>query len=123
MDLADLVDQFAVAMVPGRWDLPLALVVGGLGDLEQLTAALDAVTCSFLRLDEGVHLHRVSFAKKAVALLSISTSSRRRRFSRRNAPSSSRSSLVNPSRSPASISACSTQRRTADSIRSKSLAT
>jgi hypothetical protein len=26
-----------------------------------------ATTCSFLRLDEGVELHRVSFAKKAVA--------------------------------------------------------
>ena len=88
----------ASVQLPGRGDGLAALVVGGTGDLEQLTAALDAVACDFLRLDEGVHLHRVSFAKKAVARLSRSTSACSRRFSRRSRASSSRSSVVRPSR-------------------------
>src|SRR5262249_33606901 len=91
--------------------------------LEHVTAVLDAVTCSFLRLDEGIELHRVSFAKKAIALFNRSTSACRRRFSRRSSRSSSCSLLVSPSRWPESISDCSTQRRTADSTRLKSLAT
>jgi hypothetical protein len=44
-------------------------------------------------------------------------------FSRRSSLSSRRSSLVNPSRLPASISACFTHSRTAVSVRSKSRAT
>ncbi|MFE4583102.1 hypothetical protein, partial [Streptomyces chartreusis] len=59
------------------------------------------MTCGFLRLDERVHVHRVSIAKKAVARRRMSTSSRSLRFSRRSAASSSRSLLVRPSRSPA----------------------
>ncbi|BBA96200.1 hypothetical protein RVR_10504 [Actinacidiphila reveromycinica] len=43
-----------------------------------------------------MHRHRVSFAKKAVARLRTSTSSRRRRFSRRNAAGSSLSLVVRP---------------------------
>nr|WP_229868938.1 hypothetical protein [Streptomyces chryseus] len=42
-------------------------VEGGAGDLEQFTRALDVVVALLLRLDERVHRHRVSFAKKAVA--------------------------------------------------------
>jgi acyl CoA:acetate/3-ketoacid CoA transferase alpha subunit len=45
------------------------------------------------------------FAKKAVARSRTSPSARSRRFSRRNAASSSRSPLVSPSRSLASTSA------------------
>src|SRR5262245_60102565 len=57
--------------------------------------------------------HRVSIAKKVAARLRMSRSSRSTLFSRRNRRSSSRSSVVNPSRSPASTAACPTQRRTA----------
>ena len=49
----------------------MAALVGGTGDLKQAARTLDAVTCDFLRLDERVNLHRVSFAKKAVARLRI----------------------------------------------------
>ncbi|MFC5070728.1 hypothetical protein ACFPN0_03830 [Kitasatospora cinereorecta] len=45
-----------------------------------------------------------------------SASSRSRRFSLREAASSSRSLLVSPLRSPASTSACFTQSRTAVSV-------
>jgi hypothetical protein len=60
-----------------------AALVGGAGDLEQLTAALDAVTCSFVGLDEGIALQWVFRTKKAVARLSRSTSAGNRRFSTR----------------------------------------
>jgi len=59
-------------------------------------------------------------AKKAVARLRTSTSSRSDLFSRRSRGSSARSSLVSPGRSPASVSAWATQARTAVSVRSKS---
>src|SRR4051795_8702494 len=100
-------------------------VVGGTGDLQQLTRPLDVVVASLLRLDERVDVHRVSFAKKAVARLRIPTSSCSRRLSRRSRANSSRSAVVNPpsTRSPLSRSACLTQSRTAVSVRSKSRAT
>ncbi len=79
----------ASVTLAARGDAVAALVVGGLGDLEQTHSPLDAVTCGLLRLDEGVQLHRVSLAKKTVARLRISTSSLRERFSRRNRVSSS----------------------------------
>ena len=72
-------------------------VVGGPGDLEQLARPADVAVCDLLRLDERVHRHRVSFAKKAVARFKMSTSSCSRRFSRRNRWSSARSSLLTPS--------------------------
>jgi hypothetical protein len=69
-------------------------------------------------------VHRVSFAKKAVVRLRMSTSSRSLRFSRRSSASSLRSSLVRPpSPAAASRSACLTHSRTAVSVRSRSLAT
>ena len=72
------------------------LVEGGTGDLQQLARPLDVAPASLLRLDERVDVHRVSLAKKAVARLRISTSSRSRRFSRRSSASSCRSSVVRP---------------------------
>ena len=48
MDLADLLDQLGVGDLAGRRDVASALVVGGTGDLEQLTAAADAVACQLL---------------------------------------------------------------------------
>src|SRR5262249_11825858 len=100
-------------------------VEGGTGDLQQLARPLDVAPALLLRLDERVDAHRVSFAKKAVARLRISTSSRSRRFSARSWASSLRSALVRPPSSlvPASRPACLTHSRTAVSVRSKSLAT
>jgi hypothetical protein len=48
-----LVDALAGALlVPG--------VVGGPGDLQQLARTLDAVLAGLLRLDERIHVHRIS---------------------------------------------------------------
>src|SRR5262249_39828404 len=60
-----------------------------------------------LRPDEAEAAHRVSLslAKKAAAFRNTSRSSRRTRFSRRSRRNSSRSSLLNPSRRPASTPA------------------
>ncbi len=100
-------------------------IEGGAGDLQQRARPLDVAPASLLRLDERVDVHRVSLTKKAVARLRISTASRSRRFSRRNAASSWRSVLVSPPsrRVPASRSAWRTHSRTAVSVRSKSRAT
>ena len=73
-----------------------------------------------LRVDELECAHRVSLAKKAAAFFKISRSSLRIRFSRRRRSRSLRSGLVTPSFLPRSTSACSTQRRTADAVRSSS---
>src|SRR5215216_7238139 len=123
--LADLLGQRGVGDLPGRWGAESLGVVGGPGDLQQLARPLDVVLLCLLRLDERIDVHRVSFTKKAVARLRISTSSRSRRFSRRNADNSCRSVLVNPPsrRLPASRSAWRTHSRTAVSVRSKSRAT
>src|SRR5665213_2781566 len=123
VDDLDLLGQLGVSDLTGRGDAIAPLVVGGTGDLEQATRLGDVVTCNLLRLDEGIQPHRVSLAKKIVARLRISTSSRRERFSRRSLVSSARASVVRPGRSPASVSAWCTQARTAVSPRSKSLAT
>src|SRR5262249_24622406 len=100
-------------------------IEGGAGDLQQGARSCHVAPASLLRLDEGIHLHRVSLAKKAVARLRISTSSRSLRFSRRSCASSARSSVVRPPscRVPASRSACLIHSRTAVSVRSKSRAT
>jgi hypothetical protein len=58
--------QHRVGALAGRRPGPVG-IVGGSRDLKQLTRALDAVLLRSLRLDERVHAHRVSFAKKAVA--------------------------------------------------------
>jgi len=59
VDGPDLLEQLGVGDVsPGRGAVA-AVIEGGTGDLEQPTRLGDVVTCDFLRLDEGVHLHRV----------------------------------------------------------------
>src|SRR3954454_5026349 len=125
VQLVDLLAQVGVGLLADGAPVGALLVVGGSGDLEQLGRLLDVAVAGLLRLDERVHVHRVSFAKKAVARLRISTSPRSLRFSRRSCASSSRSALVRPpsTRVPASRSACLTHSRTAVSVRSKSRAT
>src|SRR6185312_13180371 len=87
-------DQLGILAVPVR-GLPVpGGVVGGAGDLQQLARPLDVAPALLLRLDERIHAHRVSFAKKAVARLRMSTSSRSLRFSRRSSASSRCATLV-----------------------------
>src|SRR5215211_991987 len=123
--LADVLGELLIGAVAGRDGAGAVGIVGGTGDLQQLARALEGALLGSLRLDERIHVHRVSFAKKAVARLRISTSPRSRWFSRRRAASSWRSALVNPPslRLPLSRSACRTHSRTAVSVRSKSRAT
>src|SRR5437660_1218286 len=97
--------ELGIGHLPGAGGGVALLVVGGPGDLEQRTGAVDAVVPSLLRLDERPHRHRVSLAKKAVARFRISRSSRSWRFSLRRTDSSSRSALCNPGRAPSSTSA------------------
>jgi hypothetical protein len=117
MDRFDLRQQCRVVSFTLRQLSVLPLVVGGAGDLGN-PAKLRHRIPTTLRLDEPVPAHRVSIAKKVAARFKMSRSSRSTRFSRRNRRSSSRSSVVSPSRSPASTATCSTQRRTAVSLRS-----
>src|SRR5690606_12195313 len=80
---------------------------------QQTTHDGDGVT-GLLTLHKPKHSYRVrsvSLAKKAAAFFRISRSSRRIFTSRRSRCSSSRSCVVKPSRSPASISACRTHLR------------
>src|SRR6266487_3452484 len=115
----DLPGELGVAaLVPRR--AGQVLVEGGAGDLQQRARPRGVAPVSLLRLDEQIAVHRVSLAKKAVARLRISTSSRSLRFSRRRSASSRRSSVVKPPswRVPASRSACLTHSRTAFSFRS-----
>src|SRR5208282_2343354 len=116
VDLGDGGSELGVSLLLGRRSGRTALIEGGTGDLEQAEAPCDAPTRELLRLDEGVHLHRVSFAKKLMARFKTSTSSRRDLFSLRRRDISSRSSVVRPCRLPASIWACSTHLRTEDSV-------
>ena len=69
VDPADLLGQLGFGDDPGRGDLPLALVLGGTGDLEHVAAVLHTATFSFLHLDETVQFHRVSTAKNPRLLL------------------------------------------------------
>src|SRR5712692_11889844 len=123
----DLLDAFAKLLVgdlPRGGEALMPFVKSGPGDLEQLTRPRDrAWLPSLLRLDEREHAHRVSLAKKAVARLRMSRSSRNTRFSRRSSASSASCSLVSPSPRPSSTSACFTHPRTAVSVRSRSRAT
>src|SRR5699024_8201446 len=93
--------------------------VGSRGDPTALLAQdptdrLDRMPLSPHGVDK-THDHRLrgssSPAKKLVAARKIATSSRRREFSVFRRLISACSSLLTPSRSPASISACSTHRR------------
>ena len=63
--LAGLIAASAVAA--GRGGAMAALVIGGTGDLQQAARTGNTVACGFFRPDEGLSLHRVSVAKKAVA--------------------------------------------------------
>ena len=68
-DGADASGELLVGEAAGRRTVLVPLVEGGAGDLEQLARLVDGVVAlRLLRLDEGEHLHRVSLAKKAVAL-------------------------------------------------------
>src|SRR5215207_5082324 len=123
--LADVLGELLIGALAGRDGAGMVGVVGGTGDLQQLARPLEGALLCSLRLEEPMHVHRVSFAKKAVARLRISTSPRSRWFSRRRAASSWRSALVSPPslRVPLSRSAWRTHSRTAVSVRSKSRAT
>ena len=92
------------------------LIAAG-GNAQHTAVASDGIV-RLLALHERVDPHRDallsrdSWAKKAVAFLRISRTSRRMRFSRRNRRNSSYSSLVKPSlRLPSSRSACLSQIR------------
>ena len=65
--LADVLGELLVCDLPCRWDAGAVGVVGGAGDLQQLARPLDVALLGLLRLDERMHVHRVSLAKKAVA--------------------------------------------------------
>src|SRR3954454_24008604 len=71
VQLVDLLAQVGVGLLadgaPVGAPVGALLVVGGSGDLEQLARLLDVAVPGLLRLDERVHVHRASFAKKAVA--------------------------------------------------------
>src|SRR5712692_10840997 len=122
----DLLDAFAKLLVgdlPRGGEVLMPFVKSGPGDLEQTARLHDVASLGLLRLDEREHAHRVSLAKKAVARLRMSRSSRNTRFSRRSSASSASCSLVSPSPRPSSTSACFTHPRTAVSVRSRSRAT
>src|SRR4029450_5050874 len=123
--LADVLGELLVDLLPDRRPVGAVGVVGGTGGLQQLARPLDVALLGLPRLDERIHVHRVSFTKKAVARLRTSTSCRSRWFSRRSADSSWRSALVSPPSLgvPASRWAWRTHSRTAVSVRSKSWAT
>src|SRR5438105_6673878 len=123
IDALDTFTEFGIGELARRRNMLVPLVEGGPGDLEQLARPHDVALLSLFRLDEREHVHRVSLAKKAVARLRMSRSSRNTRFSLRNCASSASCSLVNPSRRPSSTSACFTQARTAVSVNSRSRAT
>src|SRR5829696_1949842 len=125
VSLADVLGELVVGELAGRREGGAVGVIGGTGDLQQLARPLDVALLCLLRLDERIDVHRVSFTKKAVARLRISTSCRSRWFSRRRADSSWRSALLSPPspRVPASRLAWRTHSRTAVSVRSKSRAT
>ena len=101
------------------------LVEGGPGDLEELARLGDVAILGLLRLDERVHAHRVSLAKKATARFRMSTLLAQPRGSPCAAgPVSARSSVVRPG--TAALRRCrpaSPTIRTAVSVRSKSRAT
>src|SRR5690606_38588530 len=83
MDFGDSGAQRDVLPAAGRWAVAAVVIVGGPGDLHQPARPGDVAVPLVLRLDERVHVHRDSLAKKAVARLRMSTSCCRRRLSRR----------------------------------------
>src|SRR5262249_17973467 len=93
-------------------------------DLHELARLGDVAMLDLLRLDERVHAHRVSRAKKATARFKMSRSSRASRSSLRSWAISDNCSLVRPSeRRPWSRSACLAHARTPVSGRFRSRAT
>src|SRR5690606_29040911 len=105
-------EHLVLLVAPRGYSLPPRIVTTG-GDTQQTTHDGDGVT-GLLTLHKPKHSYRVrsvSLAKKAAAFFRISRSARRIFTSRRSRCSSSRSCVVKPSRSPASISACRTHLR------------
>src|SRR6266568_2057107 len=123
IDALDTFTEFGIGELARGRNMLVPLVEGGPGDLEQRARLGDVALLGLLRLDERERVHRVSLAKKAVARLRMSRSSRNTRFSLRSCASSANCALVNPSRSPSSMSACFTHARTAVWVRSRSRAT
>jgi hypothetical protein len=62
--LADVVGELLVGAMTRRGGVGAVGVVGGTGDLQQLARPLDVALLGLLRLDESIHVHRVSFTKK-----------------------------------------------------------
>src|SRR5215208_340840 len=112
VDRLDLLLEHCVEACSLGWGPVSPGIVAGARDAKKSAQHRDRVP-SLLRLDEPEGFHRVpsSFAKKAAAFFRISLSSRRILFSRLSLLSSSRSSVLSPSRSPRSISACLIQLR------------
>ena len=98
VDGSDAFTECFVGESPFGPDVLVPLVESGPGDRKQLARLDDVAPFGFLRLDEREHVHRVSLAKKAVARLRMSRSSRNTLFSLRNCASSASCTLVNPSR-------------------------
>src|SRR5215210_3165579 len=106
VDLADLLAEPGVGEVTVRRRPPLPGVEARAADAEHPAERLHGVL-GLPRGDEPKDAHRFSpsFAKKAAAFFKISRSSRSTLTSRRRRRSSSCSSLLRPSRSPASTAA------------------
>src|SRR5665213_460085 len=98
IDRSDAFTEFFVGALSGARNMLVPLIERGPGDLEQHARLDDVALLGLLRLDEREHVQRVSLAKKAVARLRMSRSSRNTRFSFRNCASSASCTLVNPSR-------------------------
>src|SRR3954468_9027901 len=74
----DRLGQVRVILLPLPGAVAAMRVVGGTGDLQQLARSLDVAVLELLRLDEPIHVHRVSFANKAVARRRISRADKRK---------------------------------------------
>jgi hypothetical protein len=124
MDVPDLFGGSSIGLCPRRWWPVLPSVVPRAGNAQDPTHQRNRKARP-LRLDEPVCTHRVpsALAKKAAAFFKKSRSCFRTLTSRRSLLSSSRSSVVSPSRSPWSISAYLTQRLSDSSAMPSSLAT
>src|SRR5215207_1155432 len=107
MDLPDLLGQARVLFGSLGGQARLPVVVATSGDPQDPAQHRDRIA-GLLRVDEPIATHRLpsSLAKKTVAFFRISRSWRRTLFSLRSRLNSSRSSVLSPSRWPASISAC-----------------
>src|ERR687893_277419 len=121
----DLLGRQGISFGPSRRCSPPLAVEAALGDSQHPAHPTDPVV-RLVRLDEGVDHLRArrssSLAKNVAAFFSISRSSLRTFTSLRRRRSSSFSSVVSPSRSPASISAWLTHLRSVSAETSRSRA-